>query len=518
MGIPSYYKKLCDSVPGLLRTRFEGECTYLWIDFNCMVYHCLRRPGAIPYQGEDTRAAWEAQFIESVCRYLEHVIAQVQPTEGVFIAVDGVVPMAKIRQQRLRRFKSPWVAAEELRLGKRESGERWDTNAITPGTAFMEALGAALIGVTKPHPKWRVSTAAEPGEGEQKCMEALRALPVSKKCGHVVYGLDADLIILSLLQYRESRDITLFREAVECGEVQYTDEGEEQYRFFSVSALADTLYRSSCSKAERSVFLLNYCMTMSFLGNDFLPHGLTFTLRNGGHDALLQKLRDCGPLLDENGWTAEGLTDIIGWLSAQEERWLRKSLDQGKRLRNAPPRGSGKEREYDEWFKTPQRRFEEECLVAQWKDGERAVLRSDWERVYDDRWLHGASTDNEKRAQKTYMEGLDWIFRYYTGKPISYEWMYPWHLPPTWASLRSTIPRPSPPPTPPLKPQEQLAIVLPRGSWYLVRDPILKTLPTRCPSLWPTTFGFQMAGKRAFWECEALIPLFTPQRLRMLLR
>lgn len=516
MGIPSYYKKLCDSVPGLLRKSFQGACTHLWIDFNCMVYHCLRRPGAVPYQGEDTRVAWEAQFIESVCRYLERVVAQVQPTEGVFIAVDGVVPMAKIRQQRLRRFKSPWVAAEELRLGKREPGPRWDTNAITPGTAFMEALGKALDGLCKRHPKWHVSTAAEPGEGEQKCMDALRALPASKTRGHVVYGLDADLIVLSLLQTRESREMTLFREAVECGDVQYTESGEEQYRFLSINALADTLYTSSGSKVGRDVFLLNYCMAMSFLGNDFLPHGLTFTLRNGGHDALLQKLRDCGPLLDENGWTAGGLQNVLGWLASEEERWLRKALDQGKRIRNAPARGTGKELEYDEWFKTPQRCHEEACLVARWKDGERAVLRPDWERVYDDRWLHGASA--EGAAQKTYLEGLDWIFRYYTGKPISYEWMYPWHLPPTWASLRSAVPCVSPAPTPPLKPQEQLALVLPLGSWNLVRDPALRALPTKVPSLWPTTFGFQMAGKRAMWECEALIPLFTPQRLRALLR
>ena len=90
--------------------------------------------------------------------------------------MDGVVPMAKIRQQRLRRFKSPWVSAEEVRLGKPESGPRWDTNAITPGTAFMEKLGKALHDIRGPKVRWLVSDAAEPGEGEHKIMNQMRAV------------------------------------------------------------------------------------------------------------------------------------------------------------------------------------------------------------------------------------------------------------------------------------------------------------------------------------------------------
>ena len=139
MGIPSYYKKLCDRIPGLLSSVRKGRRpTHLWVDFNCMVYHCLRRPGAKQYQDEETRHAWEAQLIQSVCMYLKQIVALVDPTEQVYVAVDGVVPMAKLRQQRLRRFKSHWTAAEERRLGKSGPGPRWDTNAITPGTEFME--------------------------------------------------------------------------------------------------------------------------------------------------------------------------------------------------------------------------------------------------------------------------------------------------------------------------------------------------------------------------------------------
>ena len=46
----------------------------------------------------------------------------------VYIAVDGVAPMGKMKQQRMRRYKSV--------LEKKE----WDTNAISPGTYFMIKL------------------------------------------------------------------------------------------------------------------------------------------------------------------------------------------------------------------------------------------------------------------------------------------------------------------------------------------------------------------------------------------
>ena len=114
---------------------------------------------------------------------MKKLIGLVQPTEMVYIGVDGVVPMAKIRQQRLRRFKSYWTALEEQRIGVRGGEARWDTNSITPGTAFMERLGVALHLMAKGlGPRIVVSAADEPGEGEQKLMKILRedvtAVPV----------------------------------------------------------------------------------------------------------------------------------------------------------------------------------------------------------------------------------------------------------------------------------------------------------------------------------------------------
>jgi 5'-3' exonuclease len=525
MGIPSYYKKLCDRIPGLLsKVRKGQQPTHLWIDFNCMVYHCLRRPGAPIYAGEETRIEWENHLIQDCCQYVKKIVKLVGPTEQVFVGVDGVVPMAKMRQQRLRRFKSPWIAAEEMRLGKASSGPRWDSNSITPGTAFMERLGSALHELRSGGggPKWVVSAADEPGEGEHKAMKGIRNC--KSRSSHVIYGLDADLIVLALLQ--PIQEIWLFREAVECGEVQYTD-NEEEYRYFSIHNLRDYVTKD-CDKD----YLLDYCMAMSFLGNDFLPHGLSLKIKDGGHDILLQMLKDVrkdiGPLIDTTlgrpYWRPVALRACLDWLAEKEEGWISHHCVGKLRKRFQPARGATElEVALDEWNKTPLRQCEERCLLgAVWKDeGDKhqGRLREDWKTVYYQRWFQGSS----KRPVQEYLKGLDWILQYYWGNPVNYHWCFPWLLPPLWsdlakeASKHESFVAPSPETGLPLKPQEQLALVLPLSSWGLLRDKNLRRLPYKAPQFWPKQFELFTAGHAQIWECEAKIPLLMPERLYSLL-
>jgi len=120
----------------------------------------------------------------------------------------------------------------------------------------------------------------------------------------------------------------------------------------------------------------------------------------------------------------------------------------------------------------------------------------------------------------TYFQGLQWILNYYTGKPISTEWMYAWTYPPLWCDLLLAsrhiegLPEPPAATCPVLKPQQQLSMVLPMESWWLIREPALKVLPTRLPAFWPTTFAFESLGKRWLWECYPKLPILTPARMR----
>jgi 5'-3' exonuclease len=524
MGIPSYYKKLCDRIPGLLTKVRKGlRPSHLWIDFNCMIYHCLRRPGSQPFQGEETRIQWENQLIQSVCSYLKKIVKLVEPSEQVFVGVDGVVPMAKLRQQRLRRFKSHWTAAEERRIGKSGDGPRWDTNAITPGTAFMERLGKALHGVRSDSKlQWIISTAEEPGEGEHKAMHMLRQCKARKS--HVVYGLDADLILLSLLQPVE--EMWLFREAVECGEVQYTTADEEEYRYFSIHAL-----KQSLTAGKDSGYLLDYCMAMSFVGNDFLPHGLSLKLKDGGHDILLEMLETIrgriGPFIDEGTttWRLEAVKACIEWLAEKEEGWITKHCAGKIGQRNQQARGTTPlEAAIDEWNKLPLRICDEMALVGFMKRNEQhklnVVLSDSWQTIYTERYLGATTRTDIDRICREYVVGLDWILKYYMGHSVDREWCFSWFLPPLWSDLyrwirtQSSVPKSEAPNDFQLQPQQQLALVLPLESWWLIRDPVLRKLPNQASQYWPSSFQLATAGKKQTWECEAQIPLLLPQRLR----
>lgn len=170
----------------------------------------------------------EEDMMLEVFAYTERVVNMIRPRKLLMMAIDGVAPRAKMNQQRSRRFRSAMEAREkeeEKQAALEEwkamglpvtdeaaqSKKAWDSNAITPGTPFMTLLAESLrYWVTKKmnhDPGWKnlqviISDASVPGEGEHKIMDHIRRQrshpehdPNTK---HVIYGLDADLIMLSL--------------------------------------------------------------------------------------------------------------------------------------------------------------------------------------------------------------------------------------------------------------------------------------------------------------------------------
>jgi hypothetical protein len=97
------------------------------------------------------------------------------------------------------------------------------------------------------------------------------------------------------------------------------------------------------------------------------------------------------------------------------------------------------------------------------------------------------------------------------------EWVYPEGYPPTWQDLVRFFELPKTDDwliRDPLKPKEQLALVLPMSSWGLLLNTEFRDLPLKIPQYWPEGFGLETFAKRFGWECEPMIPMLSPARLR----
>lgn len=549
MGIPSFYKHLLQTVGGLTaKERPTGSPQVFALDLNCAIYHSARKRVKMAYT-QDAHEGWEAALIQDVLVYITELTRRVNPTEVVYVAVDGVAPMAKIKQQRARRFKSAVLAAEEaaVRRGSSDRSDeippasdeippRWDSNAITPGTAFMSKLTAALRSDQLQRAlnvKVVVSPADEAGEGEQKIMAFLRRHPDMKDA--VVYGLDADLIVLALLEHgRTGRIVDLFREETEFGGgVKMSNTGSEECLYLLVGHLASVMYQQwspPTLTVTLSGFLGDFVGLMNLLGNDFVPHGMALKIHDEGVERVLEawrsvRARGLPPLVVGSSYSIPTLRAILILLAVDEERGLirgiRNKLD--ARVGGSASKGDAVDRAVARMNDRPVEWAAERCLAEQkhvrGEEKPKWFLRQDWRQRYSRAALWDADVG---MAVSVYCQTLTWTLQYYMGCPVDPTFYYPWLLPPL---LEDIVNHMNPAAFAAisigndagcdlyLKPIEQLAMVLPVTSMHLL-PPELQTLPARFPWAWPTGWAYFSLGRRFLWECEPLIPLIQPAQIR----
>lgn len=182
-----------------------------------------------------------------------------KPKDAFIIAVDGIAPYGKIIQQRRRRFSHDSYF-----------NAIFDSNSITPGTDFMfeidEFIQSKLNELKdKFDGKIIYSSHLVPGEGEHKIFEYLRdksIAPNKSRESNIIFGLDADLIMLSILS--PCNNMILLRE---------TDKIESR-DVLDKHIYADILFIEELKSylRFRKVPYKDYVLMIMLLGNDFLPH------------------------------------------------------------------------------------------------------------------------------------------------------------------------------------------------------------------------------------------------------
>jgi len=326
------------------------EFDNLYLDFNGIVHPCSHPEDRPPPKDED-------EMMHEILKYTERVVNLVRPRKLLFIAIDGVAPRAKMNQQRSRRFRSAQDASikaaateriiEELRSQGKEIDDSlrpngaWDSNAITPGTPFMDILSASLrywiVYKLNTDPGWSnlnviLSDASVPGEGEHKIMEFIRSQRASPahdpNTKHIMHGLDADLIMLGLATHEAHftvlREDVFFQEnkkgcricgqeghyAADCTGKPKEKSGEfdekasppsqKPFIFLHVEILREYLEAelhvpglSFPYDVERAID--DWVFMCFFVGNDFLPHLPSLDIREGAIDTLISIWKSCLP-------------------------------------------------------------------------------------------------------------------------------------------------------------------------------------------------------------------------------
>lgn len=499
----------------------------LYLDSNSIIYDALR-----VVENQDT-SDFEERLIKQVCQKIDFYIRKIGPTRKVLIAFDGVAPMAKLNQQRTRRYKT-WYLSEikkKVITQQQHSETKWNTSAITPGTSFMEKL-SKFINV---YPFWKGSnrvkvlilSSDEVGEGEHKIFEYIRAYPeYHKDTTTVIYGLDADLIMLSLNHIDYTKQLYLHRETPEfIKSVDSSLDNEVDYLFCiqtlnraireEVPCIGGALSTNPLMGGELSTNPLMggasaplipytgvvggtapYVMMCFFLGNDFLPHFPSLNIRTNGIDKLMNayKLVKCPPFFTLSNTSANSANsattfhwkNIRTWidvLAKQEHDNLKEEYEMRSKYRFPP---SNKDDTLEEKY---------EKLILNMPLREREIEEyinpneAGWEKRYYRALFDIDITDaRRKEICMNYLEGLEWNMKYYTSGCPDWNWCYKYDYPPLLSDLIKYVPyfettliNPTNIKTYAVSPLVQLSYVLPRASLYLLPDvlhrALLKTHP-----------------------------------------
>ena len=111
MGIPSYFSNIVKRHKSIIK-RLAGlpRIHNLYMDTNGLIYDAVRVVGSNRgISNED----YETLIIDTVCNKIDEYLALFRPSDKLMIAFDGVAPVAKLNQQRERRYKSWFTSVVE---------------------------------------------------------------------------------------------------------------------------------------------------------------------------------------------------------------------------------------------------------------------------------------------------------------------------------------------------------------------------------------------------------------------
>ena len=540
MGIPSFFSYIIKNHPEIIKQFANSTFNNFYLDSNSIIYDSLRE---IEYCSD-----FEEKLIKNVCEKIDKYIDTISPDGIIYIAFDGVAPVAKLEQQRTRRYKSSFETqlggllppVPPRLLGKVDQfnstqqkvvappKKTWNKTAITPGTEFMNKLDKYIhnhyrnsekkLGVKK----IIISTSTEIGEGEHKIFQFIRNNPeLHKTQTTLVYGLDADLIMLGLNHLPVAKKIYLFRETPEFIKSINSNFIPNENYILDLPELAKTIISrmnnyKSINKKQLHNRLYDYIFLCFFLGNDFLPHFPSINIRTSGIEILLDAYSSTIGKTDDNltnGKTIfwNNVYKFVKYLAKNEYENLKKEYKIRERWERRKFRANTVKEKLMKLQNIPT--YERD--VEKYIDPHTPL----WEkRYYEKLFYTDINNEYKKKVCINYLEGLEWVISYYTTDCVDWRWHYKYHYPPLLNDLLLFIPHFN---TRMIEknnhkavhPYVQLSYVLPLESLNLLPYQIYIKLIREKKKFYDNNCDFVWAFCKYFWESHVKLPMIDLDEL-----
>lgn len=443
----------------------------------------------------ETYNVLQEKVFVSVCEKIQNTLEIVCPKKKLVLCTDGPAPIAKQRQQRARRFARAMESENEKTL--------FDSNAITPGTKFMDYLGRYIDfyirkKISEKDVHWKdieviFSNEKVPGEGEHKLLNFFRKYG-NKNETYCVFGMDADLIMLCLSTNHPN--FYVLREEQYEPNVNFYFININEIRKSLISKLNWNLTEEKEEIKSKFSFVdnqgINDFILMCFcVGNDFLPHIPGIEINENALEIMFEIYKKIGNLYGhlsnyEFQLNPSILKKFFKLLSTHEQKIFDKKI---------------LEAEY--YFENPI--LKKNSVVV---DNVPTVNIKSYKKEY---YTTKFDSYSEEKVCFSYIEGLQWVLSYYTKGISNWKWYYPYNYAPfasTLAKHCSSFKQPIYETTHPTLPFIQLLSVLPPKSNRLIPAPLCGLiahgglLKKYCPN----KFEIDIDGMRQKWEGVVIIP------------
>ena len=435
MGITLFEKRLSERLAKWEKIREDNipkdGVAGLYFDFNSVIHTAAGHR----YAMYDAVGGLDKVEIKACCDLViaiaTTIIDTFKPTEMLYVAVDGVIPMAKIQQQKERRYSSSILRKEE----------DYDSTFITPGTEFMGKLHIEIgKWVREKHRKFynhvkvvSYSSHLTPGEGEHKIMEFMRANTVDGV--NIIYGNDSDLILLSLALQKKQLYV--------CKDTVWLYDNDKPInRKVNMPINIDEL-RVALVAEMGGDYILDFVFACSLLGNDFLPRPMLLASVGDtidtlitliGHNQGVFGLRDDGvgrlSLLFQQLATLESFeTEESDLLKSNIHNLSRKALS--KEMFVNKNKGIK-----HQMFQSP---MLESVATYEGNDLKNKALAYMWYSKMTPLTTSVAKAVGDSCVE--YLRGLQWVYSYYlTGqKNVTWLWYYPYYYVPLFSDIYNTF-------------------------------------------------------------------------------